>query len=268
MVGGRSESESRRATRAASVVVPFPHRVPGVRLDVARFVPSGRSLLAAAAIVVVAGAAYLLAARTSVFAVDRVEVRGAPPALERRVLAVTSDVVGRSLVSLDVSQVEGRVRALPTVAGVSLDRAFPHTLVVRVAPERPVAVARRGSRAWLVTGGAKVVAPVDPRAERELPRLWLPKRVSVDVGGRLPPSYVPATRTLAAARDAGFGRAVKGVRFEGGELTLGLRNGPEVRLGAPRDLALKVTIARRVVRLVGGGTTFVDVSVPERPVAG
>jgi cell division protein FtsQ len=268
MVGGRSESESRRLTRAASVVVPFPHGVSGVRLDVARFVPSGRSLLAVFAIVLAAGAAYLLAVATSVFAVERVEVRGAPPALERRVLAATSGVVGRSLVSLDVSQVEGRIRALPSVAGVSLDRAFPHTLVVRIAPERPVAVARRGSSAWLVTGSGKVVGPVEPAGERALPRLWLPKRVSVDVGGRLPPVYVPATRTLAAARDAGFGRAAKGVRFEHGELTLALHDGPEIRLGAPRDLTLKVTIARRIVRLVGSGTTFVDVSVPERPVAG
>jgi cell division protein FtsQ len=268
MVGGRSESESRRPTRAASVVVPFPHGVPGGRLDVARFVPSGRSLLAAVAVVGAAGVAYLLTVTTSVFAVDRVEVRGAPPALERRVLAVTSNVVGGSLVSLDVSQVEGKVRALPMVAGVSLDRAFPHTLVVRIAPERPVAVARVASKAWLVTGGAKVVGSVDPTGERGLPRLWLPKRVSVEVGGRLPPLYVPATRTLAAARDAGFGRAVKGVRLEHGELTLALHDGPEIRLGASRDLALKVAIARRVVRLVGVGTTFVDVSVPERPVAG
>ena len=268
MVGGRSEDGSRRSARAASVVVPFPHGVHGVRLDVARFVPSGRSLLAALAVVLAAGASYLLVLDTSVFAVQRVEVKGAPPALQRRVTAVTAGLVGRSLVSLDASQVAGEVRALPTVAGVSVDRAFPHTLVVRIAPERPVAVVQRGSRAWLATGGGKIVGAVAVRARGDLPRLWLPRVVEVAVGGVLPPFYVPATRALAAARDVGIQRAVKGVHFEKGELTMTMRRGPEVRLGTPRDLALKVAIARRILRLVGDRTTYVDVSIPGRPVAG
>lgn len=268
MVGGRSEGGSRRPARAEDVVVPFPRRMHDVRLDVARFVPSGRSLLVALAILTAAGAAYLLALRTSVFAVERVEVKGASPGLERRVTAVTADLVGRSLVSLDASRVADEVRALPTVAGVSVDRAFPHTLVVRVAPERPVAVVQRGSTAWLATGSGKIIGSVDLRARRELPRLWVPKKVETEVGGVLPPYYVPATRALAAARDVGLGRAVRGVHFEGGELTMTMRRGPEVRLGAPRDLALKVAIARRILRLVGAGTTFVDVGMPGRPVAG
>lgn len=267
MVGGRSESGSRRSARAASVVVPFPHRVPGVRLDVARFVPSGRSLLTAVAIVLGCVGAYYLSVSTSVFAVDRIDVKGAPLPLERRVAAVVHDELGRSLVSLDPVEVEGKVRALPTIAAVSVDRAFPHTLVIRVAPERPVAIVRRGVRAWLVTGGGKVVGAVDPRSRRELPRLWVPKRVSVDVGGRLPPSYVPATRALAAARDDRL-RFLRGTFFQAGELVMVLRSGLQVRLGAPRDVALKVAVARRVLPLVGSGTTFVDVSIPERPVAG
>ena len=267
MVGGRSETGSRRSARAASVVVPFPQSVSGVRLDVARFVPSGRSLVAAAVVLVLAAAGYALARATSVFAVERIEVRGAPAPLERRVRSLTQGLVGQSLVSLDATRVEGRIRSLPTVAGVSVDRAFPHTLFVRVAPERPVAVLRRGSSAWLVTGGAKVVGSVTPRAEPALPRLWLPKVVAVEVGGGLPPAYVPATRTLAAVREVGFHGAVKGVHFEDGELTMVLRSGLEIRLGAPRDLVLKVTVARRVLRLVGDGTTFVDVSIPERAVA-
>ena len=268
MVGGRSESGSRRPARAASVVVPFPQGGHDIRLDVARFVPSGRSLLVAVAIVSGVAVAYLVALRTSVFAVERVDVRGAQPALQRRIARVTADAVGRSLVSLDTAQIIGRVRTLPMVAGVSVDRAFPHTLVVRVAPERPVAVAQRGTKAWLVTGGGKVVGKVEPTGERGLPRLWLPKNVSVEVGGRLPLAYVPATRTLAAAREVGFRRPVKGVHFEHGELTIALRYGPEIRLGTARDLALKVAVAARVLGYVRPGSTYVDVSIPEHPVAG
>jgi len=47
-----------------------------------------------------------------------------------------------------------------------------------------------------------------------------------------------------------------------------LRSGLELRLGDASDLKLKLAIARRVLAAVGGGRgSYVDVSVPERPVA-
>jgi hypothetical protein len=54
-------------------------------------------------------------------------------------------------------------------------------------------------------------------------------------------------------------------------LTLVLRDRFEVRLGTASDLALKLEVARRVlaaIRAVGTPATYVDVAVPERPVAG
>ena len=267
MVGGRSERGSRRTVRAASVVVPFPRNTPGDRLDIARLVPSGHSLLVASVLLVAAVGAYWLALGTPLFEVQRVEVQGVPRDLQRKVHAVADDTLGRSLVAVDAGEVAGSVRALPMVAGVSVDRAFPHTLVVRVAAERPVAVARRRTQAWLVTAGGKVVRRVGPRSELELARLWLPKGVPVAVDSRLPAVYIAATKAVAAAQATGFGHGVKGVRLDRGELAMVLRSGVEIRLGPARDVGLKVAIARRVVR-VAGDVTYVDVSVPERPVVG
>jgi cell division septal protein FtsQ len=136
MAGGRTERGSRRHARAASVVVPFPRGAAGDRLHLARFVPSGRSLLTAFAVVLGAVAVYWGAYASSVFAVDRVEVVGAPPEIVREIEAATKDVLGTSLVAVDVDDVEGTLRALPSVAGVSVDRAFPHTLLVKIARER------------------------------------------------------------------------------------------------------------------------------------
>jgi hypothetical protein len=268
MAGGRSERGSRRTPRAASVVVPFPRGAAGDRLNVVRFVPSGRSLLVGAIVGVAGVAAYWLAVSTSLFAVQRVEVDGAPPAVERQVRAVASYTLGHSLVSLDAGEIATRVRALPTVAGVSVDRAFPHALVIRVAPERAAAVARRRDRAWLVTGSGKVLRSVDVRFDPTLPRVWLPKTVPVAVDVRLPTAYAQATRALAAAQEVGLGSAVKGARFDAGELKVALRSGVELRLGAPLDLALKLAIGRRVVRSAGPDVAYVDLSVPSRPVAG
>ena len=268
MAGGRTERGSRRHARAASVVVPFPRGAAGDRLDLARFVPSGRSLLISFAVVLGTLGAYWGAVTSPVFAVDRVEVLGAPPEVVREVEAATKNVIGVSLVAVDAEAIEGTLRALPSVAGVSVDRAFPHALVVRVAPERPVAVARRGHSSWLVTGTGKVIRAVETGSERAYPRIWLTKGVAVSVGGTLPASYTPATRALAAATEEKLPRRVKAVRAEGDGLTLVLRRGPEIRLGEATDLGLKVAVASAVFRLVESGTTYIDVSVPERPVAG
>jgi len=268
MAGGRTERGSRRHARAASVVVPFPRGAAGDRLYLARFVPSGRSLLVAFALVLGTLGVYWGAYASSVFVVERVEVLGAPPEVVREIEAATKNVVGASLVAVDAESIEGTLRALPSVAGVSVDRAFPHTLVVRIAPERPVAVARRGHSSWLVTGAGKVVRAVETGSERTYPRIWLTKGVAVSVGGTLPASYTPATKALAAATEERLPRRVKAVRAVGNELTLVLRRGPEIRLGEATDLGLKLAVASAVFRLVEAGTTYIDVSVPERPVAG
>jgi cell division septal protein FtsQ len=233
-----------------------------------RFVPSGRSLLATFGVLVAVGVAYVVATSTPVFALERVEVRGAPQEVAREVTAATRDLVGQSLVTIEADEVEGTLRALPAVAGVSVDRAFPHTLVVRVAPERPVAVVRRGDSSWLVTGAGKIIRKIETGTERGLPRLWLAKGTTIRLGGSVPAGWVPATRALAEAYSVGLGSRVKGIRPVGEELTLVLRRGTEIRLGRATEVGLKLTVAARVLRVVDGNTTYVDVSVPQRAVAG
>ena len=267
MVGGRSARGSRRHVAAANVVVPFPRGAAGARLDLARFVPSGLSLLVTLGAVLAVGVAYLVAYASPVFAVERVEISGAPPELVREVNAVTREVTGRSLVGIDVDEVEGKLRALPAVAGVSVDRAFPHTLVVRIAPERPVAVVRRGASSWLVTGSGKLIRRIETGTQRQYPRLWLARGATLRAGGVVPPAFVTATRALAEAYSVGLGSRVKGIRPEGEELTLVLRRGTEIRLGRPTEVGLKLTVASRVLRLVDSSTSYVDVSVPQRAVA-
>jgi cell division protein FtsQ len=267
MAGGRTGRGSRRRTRAASVVVPFPRGEAGDRLDLARLVPTGRSLLLGFALVVAVLAAYWGARATSVFAVEHVDVRGAPPAVAKEIEAATQDAIGQSLLALDARELEDTVRALPSVAGASVDRAFPHTLVVKVAPKRPVAVIRRGRSAWLATGSGEVIREIETGSQRGFPRLWLTRDVTVDVGRKLPGNITAATRALAAAQDVKLPHPVKAVRSTGGQLTLVFRHGPEVRLGTATDILLKLTVAARVFPLLADGTVYLDVSVPERPVA-
>lgn len=268
MAGGRTDRGARRRTAAASVVVPFPRDVAGARLTLARVVPSGRSLLLGFAVLLAALAAYWGAVASSVFAIESVRIVGVSGAAAAEVERATTDLVGVSLLSVDGAEVERRIRALPTVAAASVDRSFPHELVIKIAAERPAVVLRQGRASWLVAASGKVVRELDPGTQRELPRTWVARDVPVAVGSALPPEQVAAVRAVTAAREAGLRRGIEAVRVTDTQLTLVLRDGLEVWLGEPSDVALKLAVAAAVLPVLDGSAVYLDVSVPERPVSG
>jgi len=128
-------------------------------------------------------------------------------------------------------------------------------------------VARRGHSSWLVTASGKVVREIETGSQPTLPRVWLTRDVQVRLGGTLPETYATETKVFAELRDARFRRRARGVRVENGELTIVMRKGPELRLGTPDDVRLKLAVATAVFPHLQSGTLYLDVSVPERPVA-
>jgi cell division protein FtsQ len=254
-----------RTSRARAAALPAPRARPLP-------LPSGRSILTGLALLAAAGGLYAAARGTSMFAVDAVRVEGAPPGLARQVEGELATLVGRSLVALDGGDVAARVEALPAVRSATVDRAFPHTLVVTVVPERPAVVLRRGAESWLVSARGRVVRRLEQGAHPKLPRIWLPRSFALEQGAIVGDAEVLrsvlALRAVAAERLPARVRTVRG----DGELTLVLASGLELRLGEDAELALKVAAAREILPLLDppglGGPTYVDLSVPERPVAG
>jgi cell division protein FtsQ len=271
VVAGRrrvARERGRSPARTATVVVPFPRSSAIGKLDLHRILPSARSLLLAFAIAASAIGGYIVARDTSVFAVNSVEVEGAPAAVAVQVRRALRDDLGTSLLRLDLDRVREQVAAVPTVESASFDRAFPHTLRVVVVPEHPVAVVRQGAESWLVSARGRVMATLPRGARPRLPRIWIARGVLFSLGGTAPEALseqLAAVSPLGAAR---FPARVASVRAEPDELTLILRSGLEVRLGNATDVPLKLAVAARVLPLVGEETRYVDVSVPERPVAG
>lgn len=251
-------------------VLPLP-RERG--FDVLRFAPSGRSLVLGAALALIAGGLYGLARETSMFAVGAIEVEGASPGLAAEVRTELRSYEGRSLLSVNGAAVEHRVDGLASVRSSVVDRAFPHTLRIRIVPEQAVAVLRRGAEAWLVSARGRVIRPVDRGGHQTLPRIWLPVRTDLQIGAFLAdqPGAL-AARSLAAFVGSGFTERITFVRALDGQITLGIRGGLEVRLGAPVDLRLKIAIARGILPALAlpaaGGPDYLDLAVPERPVAG
>jgi cell division septal protein FtsQ len=254
----------------AEKVLPLPRRR---RVDVLRFAPSGRSLAVGSALILVAGGLFGLARETSMFAVGTVAVDGATPDLAAQVRRELRRYDGRSLVTVDAGAVEQRVDGLPAVRASVVDRAFPHTLRVHVVPEVPVAVLRRGADSFLVSARGRVIAPLTLGARAALPRIWLPPGTELELGSLLGGDAGGlAARSLAALVGSGFTSRITFVRALDGQITLGLRGGLEIRLGAPVDLPLKIAIAHRIVPALAlpgeGGPDYLDIAAPERPVAG
>ena len=259
-------------SRVGQKVLPLPARARR-RIDVMELVPSGRSLLVGIALVLIAIGLYGLARETSLFAVTTIEVDGGSPAVADQVRRALHSYDGRSLVAVDAARVERRVEELPTVHTAVVDRAFPHVLEIRVDPEVPVAVLRRGGQAWLASARGRVIGPSARGADPALPRIWLPLRTQIEVGALLgdEPGGL-AARSMAAFVGSGFPDLIAFVRAADGRLALGLHGGLEIRLGTPVDLPLKIAIARGILPTLAppaaGGPDYLDVAVPERPVAG
>ncbi len=249
-------------------MVPFPAGAD--RAAFVRLLPSGRSLLIGFALVAAAVGLYVLARETPMFALQRIEVEGAPPAVASHVRAALAPLDGTSLLALHQADVERRLAPLTDVATASYDRSFPHALRVTVRAEHAVAVARRGAKVWLVSGEGRVMAPAPTGTQRSLPRIWLTQSGDPEAGAALVDRQgLRAVRALAIARRTGFRTRIWNAKAQAHELTFLLGSGLQLRLGDVRAVRLKLAVATRVLpQLRDGGYTYLDVSLPGRPVAG
>jgi cell division septal protein FtsQ len=256
-----------RTSHAALASARAFELAPSVRALAGRL-PSGRSIVIGLALVALAGAAYVGARTTSVFAIERIEVQGLGPADATAARDALRPLERRSLVTIRREDLERGLASLPGVLSFEYDRAFPHTLVVRAVPEVPLAVLRRGDESWLVSRRGRVLRLVPRGTRLGLPRVWVPRRVSVEAGTTLADDAGgSAVRALALLQSTGAGVRARTVRTVG-ELTYVLRSGLEVRLGSARAAELKLAVAAQILSRLEVGTQYLNVSVPSRPVAG
>lgn len=257
--------KGRGAARARAARLELPKRG---RIDLRRLVPSGTALLAGFGLLALAVGSYGVARGSPLFAIRQIEVTGAPPTVRLRVRDALTPLEGRSLVGFRRADLDRRIATLPDVVGATYDRAFPHTLRVFVRPETALLVLRRGDESWLVSTRARVLLPLPKGARSGLPRVWITRETDVAVGDTLAePGTQRAVRVLAAAAQELPG-VVRAVRVEARETTLILRSGLELRIGREHDVRLKLAVAARILPQLGAESTYLDVAVPDRPVAG
>jgi cell division protein FtsQ len=233
--------------------------------------PSRRTLAIAGAVLLALTLAYLAARTTPLFAVKRIEVRGAPPKAAADVEGSVSRFLGTSLVALDGDDLIRRVESLPTVVSAEYDRAFPNTLTIFVQPERPVAlVDERGVR-WLVSERGRVMRRAEEGEGRRFPHIELQGTRPPALGETLEDPAVVVPLAALARVEKDFPARIRLAALTEGELILTLADETEVRLGEPADIEVKLAAAAGVLSALSAeeraDLAYLDVSLPERPVA-
>jgi cell division septal protein FtsQ len=239
-----------------------------------QLLPSGRSLAVGFGVLAAALTLYVGARETSVFAVRSIDVTTEPNGHSRLVERSLAPLEGMSLLQVNGREISRRLEGLPHVHLLGFDRSFPNGLRVHVSVERPVAVLRRADENWLVSGEGRVLRKLDVKLRRPLPVVWLPRSTDPEIGTIIrtdePSRAVAALATIRKSAPS-FSNRIWYVKSGEEELTMVLRDDFELRLGTAADLPLKVKVAREVLAAVqqsGAAASYVDVAVPERPVAG
>lgn len=261
----RTDPRAPRPPRSSPRVRIDP-RIRERRIEVAR--TKGRRRLRV--LTVVTGAAVLgaggwLVLHSALLDVDRVVVTGAVHASAPEIRDAAGVDRGDPLVLVDLGAVERRVERLPWVDEARVDRHLPGELAIQVTERTPVAWASRSeAEIALVDDRGRVVvnATEVPSGLPELTGLAaLPPP-----GGRVRPAI--AQRALPAL-PVELRAQVTRVGVVGADLVLGLRDGPEVRLGSADRLGDKGRAALAVLQTLDPPyPAYLDVRVPEAPVTG
>ncbi len=221
------------------------------------------------------GLLYLGARETPVFALQTVEVEGAPAKVRQSVLQTLEESHGTSLVSLNGDAVVRRLEALPSVQSVTYDRAFPHTLRLEVVPEKPVAVLDQGFARWVTSVRGRIISRTTADESPDLPRIRYDSDAALAAGQFVSDDGIKTVLAALAEAPRRMLLPIHQGRFEDGQLTFVLAgeggSRPLLLLGEPVDVGTKLRVAALVLRKLDfeerAALAYLDVTLPDRPVA-
>lgn len=225
-----------------------------------------RRALAAAVILLVLYGGYMFWFRDlSLFAIQGVTIKGATTN-EREIKSAVERVAG-DMTTLHIKDDELRnaVARFPTVASVAASTSFPHGLQVTVTERLPVAFVQIRGQRTAVSADGYLLAGADYDA-KALPRI----EGAAAHGARLDEDTAAQAAILGATPGPLKNRITASTwDDQRGGVVVDLRDGPEVRFGDGSRAQDKWQAAVAVLSGDERGTpSYLDVSVPDRPVSG
>lgn len=225
-----------------------------------------RRAIAAAVLLVVLYGGYMLWFRNlSWFSVDSVTISGATTneaAIKRAVEQVSGDM---TTLHLNDAELRDAVAHFPTVASVKADTSFPHTLHVTITERLPVA--------WVHADGHETAVSADGYLllGTSFDRHNLPRIDGAAAHGVRLDQDAAAQAAILGATPAPLRDRIASSSWDDahGGVVVDLNGGPQIRFGDGLRAQDKWKAAVAVLSSPQRGSpSYLDVSVPDRPVSG
>lgn len=200
---------------------------------------------------IVAGVAWWMLYFSQWFVTTQITVLGTKRVPADQVAAVANSAISQPLIKVDLAAIEKNVEAIAEVQSATVERGWPHTVLVTVKERQPVAVAlsRRG------------YVLVDNRGYAAGPKIKnAPKGFTVIEGVASTPGMASAVAILQEMPKSWKVDSI-GVSTQD-SVVVHLKNGADITFGSGDNAKQKVRVA---VALLANKYKVIDVSAPDAP---
>ena len=213
-----------------------------------------RAIIVTAIVVVLLAASGWVVYGSSFLATDRVAVHGARQVSVDQVVAVTQVPLGRPLARQDVEAIARRATTLPAVRSATVERRWPHTLLVTVVERQPLLAVRQ-------PGGFIIVDREGVAYESRVNR---PARAVIADVNPEAVGLLAQVGEVASAFPAALESKVATVRATNvDDIEVVLESGIVVRWGTPVESPLKAQLVLALLK--ERPKVSIDVSSPHNP---
>jgi len=177
---------------------------------------------------------------------------------EMPVYALALDEIDRSMLTVDLEALRGRIMTLGWVADARITRRLPGTLVVDIVERQPAAIWQRDNKLSLIDANGVVLENLDAAALPDLPLVIGPHANRETKALHALMAAAPALKPLVAGA-TWVGNRRWDIRFQSGE-TLALPEGDAAAAAA----LMKFAQLDGINRLLGRGIVRFDMRDPGR----
>ena len=200
---------------------------------------------------VLVGALYWCVYFSQFFVATDVKVQGNKRVATEQISAVAAVALNQPLIKLPSDDIKNVISGIAEVKSVSVERGWPHTVLITVTERQPIAVANDGTQMVLVDDAGVAASGAIP----EVPK------------GMLVVSGAPSTTAMQAAVTviAGLPKDWKVAGVDAptqDSVTVHLDGGVNVTFGSGVDIDQKVKVA---AALMANKYTAINVSSPDAP---
>lgn len=280
----RAKSSSTRGLkkRRSAAEAPKEKRLRHQRVKLVRLIAAIAAGLVA--LMLVGVVAFFALRNSSVFEIEKVEFESTEHVSSEDVGNLAQVQAGSTLLNVDTESIETALRKNPWVASASFERVFPDTLVIKVEEKRVDALVlmSSGTVAWYLAEDGCWIEPVMITAAEgqstsdaalaiaeQLNCLLVtdaPVTVEPEAGSAANDASLDAVQSFREGFSPDFASQVVCYSAPSAEnVSCLLRNGVEVSLGSPEEIAEKERIVEGYLEQHQGAIVLINVRVVSNP---